>query len=136
MAIPGSEFVGDELQINHISQKQNGAGDIGLANRIKMDTIIALTDLEQLTTKRDVLALTGAGGATFSVTFPITYSTAVGASPDISNYFNSIPTIIIREMVSTGVYRFRTDIQPTYDSTANTLTIDEPPFTGDITFKL
>jgi hypothetical protein len=52
------------------------------------------------------------------------------------SYVMPIPTLIIRETISTGVYKYRWDIQPVYDSVADTLTIDfNNTAVGDLTIK-
>lgn len=66
-----------------------------------------------------------------SDTFPFIISTTT-----LGAYFNFPPTLVVRELLSAGIYRDRTDIQPVYDSGANTVTLDIVAMDGDITFKV
>ena len=106
------------------------------SSKIQIDNILKYNSGKTFTDPLDIPNIGFFGGSPITLLASGTWPFVISSFSTTYGIYGAIPTIIVRELTATGVYKYRTDIQPVLDTIANTLTIDVVPFDGDITIKI
>jgi hypothetical protein len=141
MAIPGSEFVGDELHVSSIGQKVQ-AGNVPIiieTIHLQYDTVSAYSANDLVTYGQVAIMVGNAAPAPTTLQFLSTdpYPVIYGGATALLAPYGGVPTFIVRETQAGPIYKYRNDVQPVFDTVADTLTIDMGmAMDGDLTIKV